>query len=132
MLRLTTLSFFASLNLAQFIQHHHGSIIDYGSEFQDVHLLSKIYSQHPTFPNLSEDLLNGMSYKFVTELNEDQCLQEVQASLQYGNHKLATNNQSLFDEYIAKDVKFVFALLINKTAVIDIPKFLVQPGGLAK
>ena len=73
-----------------------------------------------------------MSYKFTTELDENQRLKEVEASLQYGNHKSATNNLCLFEEYIAKDVKFGFALPIDKTAITDIPKCLVQPGGLAK
>ena len=95
-------------------------------------LLSKIYCQHPNFPYLGEVLRDGMSYKFTTELDEDQHLKEVEASLQYGNHKSATNNQRLFEEYIAKDVKFGFALPINTTAITDIPKCLVQPGGLAK
>lgn len=95
-------------------------------------LLSKIYCQNPNFPYLSEVLRKGISYKFTTELNEDQHLKEVEASLQYGNHKSATNNRRLFEEYIAKDVKFGFALPINKTAITNIPKCLVQPGGLAK
>lgn len=73
-----------------------------------------------------------MTYKFVTDLNENQRLQEVQASLQYRNHKSVTNNQRLLEEYITKDIKFGFALPINKTAVTDILKYLVQPGGLAK
>ena len=87
-----------------------GSIIDYGSKFRDVTLLSKIYRQHPNFPYLSEVLRDGMSYKFTTELDEDQRLREVVASLQYGNHKSATKNQRLFEEYIAKDVKFGFEI----------------------
>ena len=73
-----------------------------------------------------------MSYKFTKELDKDQRLKEVEASLQYGNHKSATNNQRLFEKYIAKDVKFGFALPIDKTAILAIPKCLVQPGGLAK
>lgn len=73
-----------------------------------------------------------MLYKFVTELDEDQRLKEVEDSLQYGNHKSATNNQRLFEKYIAKDVTFGFALPLDKTANTDIPKCLVQHGGLAK
>ena len=73
-----------------------------------------------------------MAYKFSTALTEHQRLQEVQASLEYRNHKSATNNQALFDTYISKDVKFGFALPIQKDVVVQIPQCLVQPGGLTK
>ena len=69
-------------DLGRFISHHRGSIHDYGSEFRDVTLLSKIYRQHPNFRYLSEILRDGMSYKFTKELDENQRLNEVNASLQ--------------------------------------------------
>ena len=55
---------------------------------------------------------------------------DLSIKLQRGTHQeIGIQNQCLFDKYITNNVTFGVALPINKTAVIDILKCLIQSGG---
>ena len=70
-----------------------------------------------------------MSYNFLSKLLEPQRLQELLASFEYDNHKSTATDLDNFQHHFLKDLKFGFALPIDKSTITNIPHCMVQPGG---
>ena len=68
-------------------------------------------------------------YKKV--LTDEERMAELRANLERGNHQLANLKPEKLEEKIERDVKFGFAVPIDKSIVEKIPGAMVQPCGIA-
>jgi hypothetical protein len=119
-------------NIARFLDGQRGATLDFGSEFRPAQRLRPLLGGHPNFDELEEVITNGMPYRYVVELEEEQTSKEVSAQIQRGNHKPAQANPEQVGMLLAKDVAHGFAMVVPTDVVPLIPGAMVQPTGLAE
>lgn len=122
----------SSRDLHTAILKYRNTTIGYGSEFRKVETLKAIYGRHPNFAYMEEYLTNGVIFKYTRELSEDERKREVQAVLNYGNHKSASESRERIRQLLRKDVEHGFALPLPTEKVTSLEGLLVQPIGMVE
>jgi hypothetical protein len=69
--------------------------MDPSSEFRPVVQLDGIFSEHPNYKFVRDMVEGGMDCIFITDLDEDQHIHEMEPNLTRGDHKSATNHQDI-------------------------------------
>ena len=122
----------ADFNLDRVIRENPDTTIAYGKEFRPVEKLERIYSRHPNFKFVKTMLENGMDFTFEYELTEEERVADLQAALDYGNHKSAEANMEEILRLLHKDVLHGFALPVPTASLPDLPGAVVQPAGMVE
>ena len=130
----TNESIFESFNfdMEKLIAANQDTTLGYGSEFRTVNQLKPLLGGHPNFNKLSKILNSGMSYNFITELDDLTKSEELRKLLQRGNHKSAQDCEEKVSQLLTKDVIHGFAIPIPVTTVVKITNAAVQPLGVAR
>jgi hypothetical protein len=118
-------------DIAEILDHFADTTIGYGSEFRPTEQLQKIFGGHPNFGFFKDTLKKGMDYFFDSEISEEQCVLELEANLERGNHKSATSRPEITEKQLLKDVHHGFAFPFPTGMVRKLKGALVQPFGLA-
>jgi hypothetical protein len=117
-------------NMESLIRSGTGSAMDPLSELRPIDQLDDIFSEHPNYKFVRNMLKGGMDYMFLTDLDEDQHIQEKEANLTRGNHKSATDHQDHLVRLLDRDVNYGFAMPIPKRSVHKLKGAMVQPAGV--
>jgi hypothetical protein len=103
--------------------------MDPSSEFRLVVQLDGIFSEHPNYKFVRNMVEEGMDYMFVTELDEDQRIHEMEANLARGGHKSVTDHQDHLVRLLDRDVNYGFAMPIPKRSVHVTSQFTILENG---
>jgi hypothetical protein len=117
-------------NMESLIRLATGSTMDPSSEFRPVDQLGGIFSEHPNYKFVRNMVKEGMDYVFLTELDEDQRIHEMEANLTRGNHKSVTDHQDHLVRLLDRDADYGFAMPIPKRSVHKLKGSMVQPAGV--
>jgi hypothetical protein len=107
-----------------------GSTMDPSSEFRPVNQLDGIFSEHPNYKFVRNMVEGGMDYMFLTDLDEDQRIHEMEANITRGNHKSATDHQEHLIRLLDRDVNYGFTMPIPKRSVHKLKGAMVQPASV--
>jgi hypothetical protein len=69
-------------------QQIHNTTLSYGSEFKPAHILEPLLCHHQHWPSFKDIVNNGVSYPLAPLLESD-CLLDLKALTEQGNHKSA-------------------------------------------
>jgi hypothetical protein len=58
----------ADYNLSKLLSQHQHTTLGFGSEFRPIDQLRRVIGQHPHFSKLVDILVNGMPYRYSTEI----------------------------------------------------------------
>jgi len=119
-------------DLMKFFELNQGTTVDHGSEFRPVDDLERIVGKHPNFGYLKDMLESGFDYFVRRELTEEERIGELEAQMERGNHKSATQNYEEIAAMLAGDVKRGFILTIRARDLRKLRRSLVQPCGLVR
>jgi hypothetical protein len=119
-------------DLGKVIENNTGTTLGYGSEFRPISQLESLLGKHPNFETLRKVIENGMPYLYKNEIDEEDRKKEVEAILQRGNHKSATEEHIKVRDLISKEVSHGFAIPIPLDVVLKIPGAMVQALGLVE
>jgi hypothetical protein len=100
-----------NFNLSQALQVQQNSLLNFSSEFKDLHILSTIMDDHPLWDFTSEILANGASYP-LKDIPKDIRTTEFQFFINHGNHKSALINNTKVQELLLDDVIRGFSLIL--------------------
>jgi hypothetical protein len=119
-------------DIAKLLDHFADTTIGYGSELQPAEQVQKIFGGHPNFGFFKETLEKGMNYFFHTKISEEQRVLELEANLEWGNHKSATSKPEIIEKQLLKDVHHGFSFHPFPSGMVrKLKGALVQPCGLA-
>jgi hypothetical protein len=59
------------LDLERFLQNHHSTTLNYGSEFRPIPQLQQILGSHPNFDEIKRILQHGMDHRFGEAISEE-------------------------------------------------------------
>ena len=119
-------------DLEEVFRRHAGTTVDHGSEFRPVDQLRKIVGRHPGFPYLEEMLTSGFNYHLTRELDEEERKLELKAQLSRGNHQSAMQNMDDIRVLLSGDVRRGFVLPFRATAILNVKRLHLQPGGMVR
>ena len=119
-------------DMVEVFRQHVGSTVDHGSEFRPVDQLSRLVGHHPNFPFLQEMFQHGFDYFLSRELSEQERLAELEAQLERGNHKSATENEDEINSLLTGDVVHGFVLPFSASAIKNLKGVHLQPGGMVR
>ena len=111
---------------------HRGTTVDHGSEFRPVADLAVFLGKHPYFSELSRMFENGFEYHLSKELSEVERREELQAQLDRGNHKSATENETEVGMLLESDVRHGFVFPVWEEAIPKVKGSMLQPGGMVR
>ena len=97
-------------DMVEVFRQHIGTTVDHGSEFRPVDQLSRLVGLHPNFPFLKEMFQAGFDYFLSRDLSEEERMTELDAQLERGNHKSATENEDEINSLLTGDVVHGFVL----------------------
>jgi hypothetical protein len=97
-----------------------------------VEQLKPLLGSHPHFDDLAHVLKFGMSYVFLSDLDELTKLRELKTLLTRGNHQSAKDHPDRVTDLITKDVTHGFTIPIPIDIIEKIPHPAIQPLGLAQ
>jgi len=111
---------------------HRGTTAYHGAEFRPSDQLIKVIGQHPNFRYLIKMLRDGFDYGLVKDLTEEERSQEVEAQLERGNHKSATQNLEDVQKLLEGDVRHGFVIPFLASKVRRLKGVMVQRGGMVR
>lgn len=120
-----------NFDLASAIQSDGNSPLLFGSEFRDTKILEPLLGIHPLWPRIEDLLLRG-SHFCADPLPHAQCLAQVDAALDYGNHKGATKDPDKLYDLLDDDVTHGFNMPLPLSMARRIPGLLISPMNIAK
>ena len=82
-------------NLGEALINDKDSFTKYGSEFRPIVTLQKIFGLHPLWHRLKSIMTFGIKFP-LTQLDTASAKLDLEAALQFGNHKGVKNNQKFF------------------------------------
>ena len=121
----------AGYDLATIIRSSPGSTISYGSELRPLSQVSALLSHQPLFDRFRSNHTNGIRYAFKTEMEDDNRLRILHATIERGNHKSALAPEAR--PHVTKSMKSVdygFAIPISVDCIPKIAGAEVYPLGL--
>ena len=113
-------------NLGRAITHDGQSPLKYGSEFRSPSLLAHLFNLHPLWPRLKKILTEGINYP-VSPLSTPLRKMDLQAALDFGNHKGVVNNKAFITKLLNTDVIHGYSLILPIRAATLIPDGLIAP-----
>ena len=113
-------------NLEQAIQAQKNSPLGYGSEFRPTEILEYIFRRHPLWPEMKLTLSRGSDWP-LDDLPSEECKNDLEEALIFGNHKGATAKPLLLCELIAQDVMHGYCLPLPLSKIGKIPGALLAP-----
>ena len=119
-------------DLGEVFRRHVGTTVDHGSEFRPVEQLCRIVGKHPGFAYLKEMLTSGFDYHLTRELTEHERALELKAQLGRGNHRSALENMDDIRSLLSGDVRRGFVLPFRATAILNVKRLHLQPGGMVR
>jgi hypothetical protein len=108
-----------------------GTTAWHGSEFRPMTQVKSVLGDHPILEYLDEVFTSGMEYRYLWEISEEERVAELEAQIQRGNHKSATEEIEVVQKLLAREVHFGFSLPFKAELVTQIKGAAVQPCGLA-
>ena len=121
----------SGFDIGRVLAEHKDTTLGYGCEFRSPAELKPLLGRHRHFKLLEDLLRNGMSYFYKVELTEAERVDELNAILQRGNHKSATNESKQVSLLLEKDVTHGFSVPVPVDTIRLIPGAAVQPLGMA-
>ena len=106
------------------------SIVRPGSEFRPTSLLEPILQGHPLWPRFRQYLHIGAAYP-VDPISDDDRLADLVAAIEYGNHKSARTQGEMLLGILDKEVSKGWQLPLPVDKLLDIPRCVVGPLGVA-
>jgi hypothetical protein len=106
------------------------SVTSYGSEFKSTNELESLFKFHPRWHSLKTILERGSAWKLSSLSNEEQ-IQDLDGSLERGNHKSASTFSSFIEEALCKKIKKGWELIIPLDKAQEIPNLVLSPMGVA-
>ncbi len=113
-------------NLGKAIDANNNSQLSYGSEFRKATVLEPLMRHHPLWNDLKSQLTNGINYP-IENLSADLRKKDVEAALEYGNHKGVGKNQEFFTSAMKNEVENGWQLIIPRDKIIQIPNAILAP-----
>jgi hypothetical protein len=117
-------------DLDSLVRSASGMTMDPSSEFRHVDQLDGIFSEHPNYKVVRNMVEREMDYMFLPDLDEGQRIHEMEANINRGNHKSASDHQAHLVRLLNRDVKYGFAMPILKLSVHRLKGAMVQPAGV--
>lgn len=109
----------------------HPSITTPGSEFRPIHLLTKVFDNHPLWPRVRSMLQHGFHLP-LHELEDRLRAKDVAEAIDYGNHKSATKNPEPLLRNLEEEVLQGWQLVIPISLIPRIPGAIVSPMGVVE
>ena len=119
-------------DMVEVFRQHVGTTVDHGSEFRPVDQLSRLVGRHPNFAFLKEMFQTGFDYFLSRDLSEDERVAELDAQLERGNHKSATENEDEINSLLTGDVVHGFVLPFLASSIKSLKGVHLQPGGMVR
>ncbi|GKZ00037.1 hypothetical protein MPSEU_000957100 [Mayamaea pseudoterrestris] len=102
-----------------------------GSNFRPIELLDPIFAGHPTWQRVRSTLTQGACFP-LTPLTEELRKEEMEAILEYGNHKSATKERVAVLETLQEETAKGWHLPLPLEALHLLPNVSVAPFGYVK
>ena len=119
-------------DMCEVFRQHVGTTVDHGSEFRPIDQLSRLVGRHPNYPFLKEMFQSGFEYFLSRELSEEERTTELEAQLERGNHKSATENEDEINSLLTGDVVHGFVLPFLASSIKRLKGVHLQPGGMVR
>ena len=119
-------------DMCEVFRQHVGTTVDHGSEFRPIDQLSRLVGRHPNYPFLKEMFQSGFEYFLSRELSEEERTTELEAQLERGNHKSATENEDEINSLLTGDVVHGFVLPFLASSIKKLKGVHLQPGGMVR
>jgi hypothetical protein len=120
-----------NFDLSSAIRSDGNSPLRFGSEFRPPTVLQSLLEPHPLWPRI-EALLQHGSHFSADSFPSEQCLDQVDAALAYGNHKGATKDPDKLFELLDEDVTHGFNLPLPLAMARRIPGLLISPMNIVR
>jgi hypothetical protein len=120
-----------NFNLGRAIRSDGNSPLRFGSEFRPVSVLEPLLGIHPLWPRIRALLLEG-SHFCADPLPREECSQQVEACLSYGNHKGAIKDPDKLFDLLDEDVTHGFIMPLPLSMALQIPGLLLSPMNIAR
>jgi hypothetical protein len=120
-----------NFSLASAIESDGNSPLRFGSEFRPVSVLEPLLGIHPLWERIKALLLEGSHFS-ADPLPADECVQQVEAALAYGNHKGAVKAPDKLFDLLDDDVTHGFNMPLPLSMVRKIPGLLMSPMNIAR
>jgi hypothetical protein len=105
--------------LGKALRANENSPLGYGSEFWKLQELKKVFGFHPLWSRL-ESILRNRSKWPLEEISKEHRKRDLDDTLSFGNHKVATAKPELLKKLINKDVIHGYSLPIPLSSVKSI------------
>ena len=115
--------------LAQAIKAQEGSAVYFGSEFRPVEDLEPLFGRHPLWSRMKKHLTEGGSYP-LDPIEEDHRLQDLEAAIEYGNHKSTEKRVEAFQKLVSEEITRGFYLPVTLECVRSLPGAEMAPQGI--
>ena len=102
-----------------------------GSEFRPYTLLDPIFDDHPVYPCVRRTILIGARFP-SRPIPEEVRLQNLQAAIDYGNHKSAIKEGPIVFNMLEKEVIRAWQLPLPIEVLVEIPDMVDNPVGDAQ
>jgi hypothetical protein len=120
-----------NFNLASAIESDGNSPLRFGSEFRPASVLEPLLGSHPLWPRIQEMLLQGSHFS-ADAFPQEECSQQIDAALAYGNHKGATKALDTLYDLLDDDVTHGYNMPLPLDMVRRIPGLLISPMNIAR
>jgi hypothetical protein len=118
-------------DLASAIRSDGNSPLRFGSEFCPVSALEPPLGIHPLWPCIRALLLEGSHFS-ADPFPREECSQQGEAALSYGNHKGAIKAPDKVLELLNEDVTYGFIMPLPLSMALHIPRLLMSPMNIAR
>jgi hypothetical protein len=102
-----------------------------GSEFRPIALLEPIFQNHPLWTRMRHTLVHGAHY-YLSPLDEEIRRQDLEAAIEFGNHKSAIKHKHETVAALKKEVEKGWQLPLPMDKLLDIPQIEMAPIGMAE
>ena len=112
------------------VNHDYPSEISFGSEFKHVSELETLLGKHPRWIQLKDLLVNGADFP-TSNMDDSLRKRDLEAALKRGNHKSAKRKEKVLSDAMVKEVEKGWMLLIPDSKLLETPKIILNPMGVA-
>lgn len=106
------------------------SVTKFGSEFNNIDLLEKLFHRHPRWKDLRRRLTMGVSYPVVPIVESDR-IQDVEAAFTRGNHKSSQKKKMFLENAIVKEINKGWNVILPVGTYNKLPSLVLSPMGVA-
>ena len=106
------------------------SATSFGSEFQKVSILEKLFQQHPRWKKFEQQLTEGVNFD-IEDLDESMRKMYLNEAYKRGNHKSAEEKNEFLTKALKKEIKKGWNLLLPGDCYKNIPELILNPMGVA-